>query len=64
LLALKGSNIINCLFILVTTKCTCGVKKAGTRIVGGTPTAVSEERDRRERKGKERKGKEERAAEQ
>jgi len=26
----------------VTTKCTCGVKKAGTRIVGGTPTTVNE----------------------
>ena len=23
-----------------TTKCTCGVKKAGTKIVGGTPTTV------------------------
>lgn len=25
-----------------TTKCTCGVKKAGTKIVGGTPTTVNE----------------------
>jgi hypothetical protein len=58
LLALKSRNFIYCLFISVTSKCTCGVKKAGTRIVGGTPTAVSEERDRKEREGKERKGKE------